>query len=58
MLLLNNENQQVELPKPLLVGDAISDLPKVENYEGRDEKPYRYPPKTDFQYFIRLTALK
>ncbi|KAL0908977.1 hypothetical protein M5K25_023493 [Dendrobium thyrsiflorum] len=51
-----NENQQVELPTALLLGDAISDLPKVENNEGRDEMPYGEPPKTDFQYSIRLTA--
>nr|AGL07780.1 chromomethylase [Phalaenopsis aphrodite subsp. formosana] len=50
-----NENQKVELLKALLLGDAISDLPKVENNEGRDEMPYGEPPKTDFQYSIRLT---
>ncbi|XP_020684624.1 DNA (cytosine-5)-methyltransferase 1 isoform X1 [Dendrobium catenatum] len=51
-----NEDQKVVLPTALLLGDAISDLPKVENNEGRDEMPYGEPPKTDFQYSIRLTA--
>lgn len=51
-----NENQRAQLQKALLLGDAISDLPKVENNEDRDEMPYGdNRPKTDFQYSIRLT---
>ncbi|KAG0476467.1 hypothetical protein HPP92_013308 [Vanilla planifolia] len=51
-----NENQCLQLDKALLLGDAISDLPMVENDEKRDELPYGKPPKTYFQYSIRLSA--
>ncbi|ONK80320.1 uncharacterized protein A4U43_C01F16350 [Asparagus officinalis] len=45
---------QKNLQKALLLADAISDLPPVENDESRDEMGYVDPPKTDFQRFIRL----
>ncbi|KAG0476473.1 hypothetical protein HPP92_013314 [Vanilla planifolia] len=51
-----NENQCLQLDKALLLGDAISDLPMVENDEKRDELPYGKSPKTYFQYSIRLSA--
>ncbi|KAH0455874.1 hypothetical protein IEQ34_015906 [Dendrobium chrysotoxum] len=50
-----NEGQRPQLEKALFLGDAISDLPKVENNEARDEMPYESRPKTDFQCSIRLT---
>ncbi|XAR60439.1 DNA (cytosine-5-)-methyltransferase [Bertholletia excelsa] len=49
-----DENREVELEKALLLEDAISDLPLVENDERRDEMPYGSKPKTEFQQFIRL----
>ncbi|KAK1386475.1 Chromomethylase [Heracleum sosnowskyi] len=43
------------LKDKLFLGDAISDLPAVENDESHDEMPYGSEPKTEFQKFIRLT---
>ncbi|KAH6803554.1 chromomethylase 3 [Perilla frutescens var. frutescens] len=48
------EGCAVNLKKELFLGDAISDLPHVENDEERDEIPYGSEPQTDFQRFIRL----
>ncbi|CAK9140069.1 unnamed protein product [Ilex paraguariensis] len=48
------EGHKMELEKELLLGDAISDLPPVDNDEARDEIPYEGEPKTEFQHFIRL----
>ncbi|XP_073139709.1 DNA (cytosine-5)-methyltransferase CMT3-like [Henckelia pumila] len=48
------EGNRVQLKKELFLGDAISDLPPVDNYEARDEQPYNAEPKTDFQKLIRL----
>ncbi|KAL6519679.1 hypothetical protein OROHE_017369 [Orobanche hederae] len=48
------EGHAVSLKKELFLGDAISDLPHVENNEARDEMPYNSEPETDFQRFIRL----
>ncbi|GER45180.1 cytosine-specific methyltransferase, partial [Striga asiatica] len=49
------KEQEVNSLKPkLYLGDAISDLPKVENNEKRDEIPYGSEPQTEFQRFIRL----
>nr|KYP61375.1 DNA (cytosine-5)-methyltransferase CMT3 [Cajanus cajan] len=50
-----DEGQNVQLQKKLLLEDAISDLPPVENNERRDEIKYGKPPQTDFQRFIRLS---
>ncbi|XP_055819015.1 DNA (cytosine-5)-methyltransferase CMT3-like isoform X1 [Solanum dulcamara] len=47
------EGQQVKLKRELLLEDALSDLPPVENNEPRDEMPYKDEPKLDFQSFIR-----
>ncbi|KAL6982395.1 DNA (cytosine-5)-methyltransferase cmt3 [Sarracenia purpurea var. burkii] len=49
-----NEGRKLELEKELFLEDAISDLPPVENNEGRDEMSYGNDPKTEFQQFIRL----
>uniref|UniRef100_A0A0V0IPX9 DNA (cytosine-5-)-methyltransferase n=1 Tax=Solanum chacoense TaxID=4108 RepID=A0A0V0IPX9_SOLCH len=47
------EGLQVKLKRELLLEDALSDLPPVENNEPRDEMPYTDEPKSDFQRFIR-----
>ncbi|XP_041994274.1 DNA (cytosine-5)-methyltransferase CMT3-like isoform X2 [Salvia splendens] len=47
------EGCKLNLKKALVLGDAISDLPRVENDEGRDEIPYDSEPQTEFQGFIR-----
>ncbi|XP_020227440.1 DNA (cytosine-5)-methyltransferase CMT2 isoform X2 [Cajanus cajan] len=44
-----------ELEKATVIQDAISDLPAVKNTETRDEMPYRNPPETEFQRYIRST---
>ncbi|KAL2333947.1 hypothetical protein Fmac_015160 [Flemingia macrophylla] len=44
-----------ELEKAIVIQDAISDLPDVANSETRDEMPYRKPPETEFQRYIRST---
>ncbi|XP_022890682.1 DNA (cytosine-5)-methyltransferase CMT3 isoform X2 [Olea europaea var. sylvestris] len=49
-----SEGSKIDLKKELFLGDAISDLPPVENDEARDEIPYGFEPETDFQRFIRL----
>ncbi|GAB2276959.1 DNA (cytosine-5)-methyltransferase cmt3 [Dionaea muscipula] len=49
-----DEGSTVKLEKKLLLGDAISDLPSVNNDESRDEMPYGNAPEGDFQRFIRL----
>ncbi|KAK9052038.1 hypothetical protein SSX86_028666 [Deinandra increscens subsp. villosa] len=51
---IHDDIKSAELEKELFLGDAISDLPSVENDEGRDEIPYKEKPKTEFQKFIRL----
>ncbi|OIW08926.1 hypothetical protein TanjilG_05902 [Lupinus angustifolius] len=50
-----NEGHNVQLQKKLLLEDAISDLPPVENNERRDEIPYDKLPQTEFQQLIRLS---
>ncbi|CAL0332504.1 unnamed protein product [Lupinus luteus] len=50
-----NEGHGVQLQKKLLLEDAISDLPPVENNERRDEIPYDKLPQTEFQQLIRLS---
>ncbi|KAL2556724.1 DNA (cytosine-5)-methyltransferase CMT3 [Forsythia ovata] len=49
-----DESNNIELKNKLFLGDAISDLPPVENDEQRDIMPYGLEPKTEFQRFIRL----
>lgn len=50
-----DETHKPTLKKALLLGDAISDLPKVENYQPREIIDYGDKPKTDFQIYIRLS---
>lgn len=50
-----DEGQQPKLEEKLLLKDAISDLPAVDNYEERDEMSYGKEPETEFQRFIRST---
>uniref|UniRef100_A0A803LTS4 Cytosine-specific methyltransferase n=1 Tax=Chenopodium quinoa TaxID=63459 RepID=A0A803LTS4_CHEQI len=47
--------QPPELEDAVFLGDAISDLPTVTNYESSDEMPYSRPPETEFQKYIRST---
>ncbi|KAJ7543105.1 hypothetical protein O6H91_09G025200 [Diphasiastrum complanatum] len=49
-----DETHHPELQKALVLGDALSDLPAVENSERRDEMEYLKAPITDFQQYIRL----
>ncbi|XP_076930396.1 DNA (cytosine-5)-methyltransferase CMT3-like [Bidens hawaiensis] len=51
---IHDDVKGAELEKELFLGDAISDLPTVENDEKRDEIPYEEAAKTEFQKFIRL----
>uniref|UniRef100_A0A453Q0A4 DNA (cytosine-5-)-methyltransferase n=1 Tax=Aegilops tauschii subsp. strangulata TaxID=200361 RepID=A0A453Q0A4_AEGTS len=50
-----DETQRPTLKKALLLGDAISDLPKVDNYQPHEVIEYGGQPKTDFQRYIRLS---
>ncbi|XP_062200415.1 DNA (cytosine-5)-methyltransferase 3-like [Phragmites australis] len=50
-----DETQKPSLKKALLLGDAISDLPKVENHQPNDIMEYSASPKTEFQRYIRLS---
>ncbi|KAK9716133.1 hypothetical protein RND81_06G213100 [Saponaria officinalis] len=45
--------QLPELEDAVLLGDAISDLPVVTNFETQDAMPYSRPPETQFQKSIR-----
>ncbi|KAL9246969.1 hypothetical protein vseg_020446 [Gypsophila vaccaria] len=45
----------LDLEDAVLLGDAISDLPLVTNFESQDEMPYSKPPETEFQKSIRST---
>ncbi|CAO2819693.1 unnamed protein product [Amaranthus hypochondriacus] len=48
-------SQPPELEDAVFLGDAISDLPAVTNYESLDERTYSMPPETEFQKYIRST---
>ncbi|XP_050375601.1 DNA (cytosine-5)-methyltransferase CMT3 [Argentina anserina] len=50
-----SEGHNHPLRKKLLLEDALTDLPEVENDQPLDEMPYGKPPQTDFQRFIRLS---
>ncbi|TVU13632.1 hypothetical protein EJB05_37052 [Eragrostis curvula] len=50
-----DETQKPSLKKALLLGDAISDLPKVENHQPSEVMEYGAPPKREFQRYIRLS---
>ncbi|CAL4910919.1 unnamed protein product [Urochloa decumbens] len=47
------EGMAVQLEKPIVLEDALSDLPKVLNGEKREEMPYVKGPQTEFQRYIR-----
>lgn len=51
----DEDSQRPELEDAVFLGDAISDLPAVTNYESLDEMPYNKPPETEFQKYIRST---
>ncbi|BAU02932.1 hypothetical protein VIGAN_11252900 [Vigna angularis var. angularis] len=50
-----DEGHTVQLQRKLLLKEAISDLPPVQNSEHRDEMKYCKPAETEFQRFIRST---
>ncbi|KAK3157308.1 hypothetical protein QOZ80_2AG0119120 [Eleusine coracana subsp. coracana] len=50
-----DETQKPSLKKALLLGDAISDLPRVENHQPHEVMEYGAPPKREFQRYIRLS---
>ncbi|PNT67133.1 DNA (cytosine-5)-methyltransferase CMT3 [Brachypodium distachyon] len=50
-----DETQKPTLKKALLLGDAISDLPKVDNFQPHEVMEYGAQPKTEFQSYIRLS---
>ncbi|TVU00580.1 hypothetical protein EJB05_53991 [Eragrostis curvula] len=50
-----DETQKPSLKKALLLGDAISDLPKVENHQPREVMEYGAAPRREFQRYIRLS---
>eukprot|EP00250_Pteridium_aquilinum_P019784 c24569_g1_i1 orf=241-3057(-) len=49
-----DENKKPTLLRPLTLGDALRDLPPIQNSETRDEINYGGGARTDFQRFIRL----
>uniref|UniRef100_A0ACD6ACE7 Uncharacterized protein n=1 Tax=Avena sativa TaxID=4498 RepID=A0ACD6ACE7_AVESA len=49
-----DETNKPALNKALLLRDAISDLPKVENNQPNDVIEYVAEPESDFQRYIRL----
>lgn len=49
-----DKSELCKLEKALFLGDAISDLPLVTNYNGQDEMPYNKAAQTEFQRYIRL----
>lgn len=54
-LVAYEENKQPEwLQKPLVLKDALSDLPAVGNDQSKDDIPYEEEPQCDFQRFLRL----
>ncbi|GAB2229355.1 hypothetical protein Droror1_Dr00023494 [Drosera rotundifolia] len=53
MLVRYDEINKFELENKLFLGDVISDLPPVTNFESRDAMPYGGEPK-----FQRLIGLK
>ncbi|KAL1315975.1 DNA (cytosine-5)-methyltransferase 1-like [Arachis hypogaea] len=50
-----DKNETCNLAEALLLGDAISDLPPVENDESQDERSYGTSARTEFQKYIRLS---
>ncbi|KQK22267.1 hypothetical protein BRADI_1g66167v3 [Brachypodium distachyon] len=48
-----SDGTTVQLAKPIVLEDILSDLPEVGNEESRDEMPYVKDPQTEFQRYIR-----
>lgn len=48
-----DEGQPRDLEKAAVLRDAISDLPDVTGQEVREQMPYKKPPETEFQKYIR-----
>uniref|UniRef100_J3M520 DNA (cytosine-5-)-methyltransferase n=2 Tax=Oryza brachyantha TaxID=4533 RepID=J3M520_ORYBR len=46
-------NTPMQLEKPIVLEDILSDLPEVANEESRDEMLYIKGPQTEFQRYIR-----
>ncbi|KAF0927340.1 hypothetical protein E2562_031953 [Oryza meyeriana var. granulata] len=46
-------NTSMQLAKPIVLEDILSDLPEVANGESRDEMLYVKSPQTEFQRYIR-----
>ncbi|GFP90714.1 DNA (cytosine-5)-methyltransferase cmt3 [Phtheirospermum japonicum] len=53
-IIVGHENEHSELREPVLLGEAISDLPKVTNDATMDEMPYGTSSSNEFQKNIRL----
>lgn len=53
-----DEGQPRQLEDALLLRDAISDLPAVENHEAREAMAYQKPPETEFQRYIRSSKFE
>ncbi|KAG0517431.1 hypothetical protein BDA96_09G088900, partial [Sorghum bicolor] len=47
------DSMPMQLEKPIVLEDALSDLPEVENGEKREEMLYMKGPQTEFQRYIR-----
>uniref|UniRef100_A0A0A9F609 Uncharacterized protein n=1 Tax=Arundo donax TaxID=35708 RepID=A0A0A9F609_ARUDO len=47
------DGMHMQLEKPIVLEDILSDLPEVANGENRDEMPYVKGPQTEFQRYIR-----
>ncbi|KAL6979944.1 DNA (cytosine-5-)-methyltransferase [Sarracenia purpurea var. burkii] len=50
-----DEGKPRELEEPIILRDAISDLPPVTNHEIREQMTYQMAPETEFQKYTRLT---
>ncbi|XP_057478976.1 DNA (cytosine-5)-methyltransferase CMT2-like isoform X3 [Actinidia eriantha] len=50
-----DEGEPRELEEPIILRDAISDLPAVPNHETREHMTYEMPPESEFQKYLRLT---
>ncbi|KAF6138750.1 hypothetical protein GIB67_040882 [Kingdonia uniflora] len=48
-----DEGKRPTLEKLLVLRDAIFDLPAVTTHEAKDEMPYKDPPQSEFQKYIR-----
>lgn len=54
-LVAYDETEGKHLKRALVLQDALSDLPKVQNYQPYDVMENRISPKTEFQRYIRLS---